>query len=140
MTQPYNKPLPVPQQENEFYWEKCREHELWLRRCNSCNHTYFYPRDFCPDCHTKNVTWEKTDGHARLYTFAICHRPPTPAFQDVSPLITAIVEFESGARMPTNLVGIEPDPTKIQIGMELEVVFEDATDAISLPKFKPVAG
>ena len=28
MTTGYNKPVPVPQVESDFYWEKCKEHEL----------------------------------------------------------------------------------------------------------------
>jgi uncharacterized protein len=48
-----------------------------------------------------------------------------------------MVELEEGARMPTNLVEIEPDPAKIRIGMAVEVVFDDVSDTISLPKFRP---
>lgn len=38
----------------------------------------------------------------------------------------------------TNLVGVEPDPAKISIGMTVEVVFEDADEEITIPKFRPV--
>jgi hypothetical protein len=31
----------------------------------------------------------------------------------------------------------DPTPEKLVIGMPLEVVFDDVTDDISLPKFKP---
>ena len=40
--------------------------------------------------------------------------------------------------MPTNIVGIDdPTPEKLSIGMPLQVTFEDITDTISLPKFRP---
>ena len=39
--------------------------------------------------------------------------------------------------MPTNIVIDDPTPENLVIGMPLEVVFEDVTDDISLPKFKP---
>jgi len=48
-----------------------------------------------------------------------------------------MVDLEEGPRMPTNLVGVEPDPANIKVGMAVEVVFEDITDEIALPKFKP---
>jgi uncharacterized OB-fold protein len=64
------------------------------------------------------------------------HRAPIPAFRDKVPYVTAIVELEGGTRMPTNLVGVEPDPSAIKIGMPVEVVFEDLDDKISLPKFR----
>ena len=74
-----------------------------------------------------------------LYTFGIVHRPTDPSFRDDTPYVNAIVELEEGPRMPTNIVGIEnPLPENLNIGMALEVTFEDITDTIALPKFKPV--
>jgi uncharacterized OB-fold protein len=55
------------------------------------------------------------------------------------PYVVAIVELEGGARMPTNLVGVEPDPEMIQCDMAVEVVFEPLDDKISLPKFRPAS-
>ena len=81
----------------------------------------------------------RASGRATLHTFAIVHRAPTEQFADDAPYITAIVELEEGPRMPTNIVGVvEPTPDKLRIGMPLEVVFEDISDAISLPKFQPL--
>ncbi len=137
MTQAEQRPLPVPQPESDFYWEKCREHELWLRRCNDCQRAYFYPRDICPHCFSRNVTWVKASGRGTLFTYAIVHRPPTPAFRDRVPYVVAIVELEEGPKMPTNLVGIEPDPAKIRVGMPVVVDFEDVSPTISLPVFRP---
>jgi uncharacterized OB-fold protein len=74
-----------------------------------------------------------------LHTFAIVHRAAYPAFQDDLPYIIAIVELEGGARIPTNLVGIEPDPEKIEVGMTVEVTYDDVSEDITLPKFKPVS-
>ena len=128
---------PVPQPESDFYWEKCKEGELWLRHCKSCDKTYFYPRDLCPMCFSRDTDWIQTDGKGTLHTFAIVHRGPTPAFRDKAPYVTAVVELQGGARMPTNLVEIEPDPEVIKCGMALEVTFEKLDDNISLPMFRP---
>ena len=130
---------PVPQPESDFYWEKCRDGELWLRQCDDCNKTYFYPRDLCPLCFSRNTSWIQTDGKGTVHTFAIVHRGPTPAFRDRAPYVTAVVEFPGGARMPTNLIEVEPDPEFIKCGMSVEVVFEKLDDNISLPMFRPAA-
>ena len=141
MSQPrYPLPLPTPQPETDFYWEKARAHELWLMRCDDCQRTYFYPRSICPHCFSRNTRWVQSSGRGTLYAFAIAHRPPTPAFQDRVPYVAAMVELEDGVRLPTNLVDVEPDPAKIRIGMPVEVVFDDVTDAITLPKFRPSGG
>jgi uncharacterized OB-fold protein len=139
MTQADQRPLPVPQPESDFYWEKCRGHELWLRRCNDCQKAYFYPRDICPHCFSRNVTWVRASGRGTVFTYAIVHRPPTPAFRDKVPYVVAIVELEEGPKIPTNLVGIDPDPAKIRVGMPVVVDFEDVSPTISLPVFRPAS-
>ena len=137
MTTGYNKPVPVPQVESDFYWEKCKEHELWLRYDNDAQQAYFYPRDISPITFSRNTSWIQASGKATLYTYAIVHRAPHPGFVGDVPFVTAMVELEEGPIMPTNIVMDDPTPEKLQIGMPLEVVFEDITDEISLPKFKP---
>ena len=130
----YNLPLPVKQPESDFYWDKAKEHELWLRKCNGCGKAYFYPRDFCPSCHSKDVTWVQSSGKGTLYSFVINHRPP-PSFGS-APYVIAVVELEEGPRMMTNLVGVEPDPDKIRCDSPVEIVYDDVTEDITLPKFR----
>ena len=134
---PPPKPLPTPQPESEFYWQKCREHQLWLRRCRACGQAYFYPRDICPGCFSRDTEWVQSSGRGLLHAFAIVHRAPTPAFRDDAPYVAAIVELEEGPRMATNLVEVEPDPAGLRIGMPLGVIFRDPSDTISLPMFRP---
>ncbi len=49
----------------------------------------------------------------------------------------AVVELAEGPRMTTNIVGVPND--RIRVGMPVEVVFEDLSPEISLPKFRPAA-
>jgi uncharacterized OB-fold protein len=137
MTSTYNRPLPNPQPEWDYYWEKAKAHELWIMRCNACNQAYFYPRAICPNCFSRDTRWIKASGRGTLFAFAIVHRAPTPAFADMTPFVTAFVQLEEGPRFPTNLVEVHADPSTIKIGMPVEVVFDNVTDAITLPKFRP---
>lgn len=137
MTNSYNKPIPVPQQESDVYWEKAKQHELWLRKCNDCGEAYFYPRDISPCCFSKDTSWVQASGKASLFTYGIVHRAPHPGFADDAPFVTAIVELDEGPKMPTNIIIDDPTPEKLQVGMALRVVFEDITDTITLPKFAP---
>ena len=137
MAEPYARPLPVKQPESDFYWEKAQAHELWLRRCNACGRAYFYPRDICPHCFSRDVTWERASGRGTVHAFGIVHRGPTPAFRDHTPYVVALVDLEEGPRIPTNLVDVQPDPDHVRVGMAVEVTFEDVTDDVTLPKFRP---
>lgn len=134
----YGKPLPVSQPESDFYWQKAREHEFWLKHCNDCSNTYFYPRDICPRCFSRNTTWIQSSGRGTVYTYSIVHRQPHPSFKDDVPYVVAVVEVD-GARIATNLVGVDPDPEKIKVGMAVEVTFEDVTSEVTLPKFRPAS-
>lgn len=133
----YKLPLPTRQPESDFYWEKAQAHELWLRKCNACGDAYFYPRNICPNCYSDDVTWIQASGKATLHAFAIVERGPTPPFRDAVPYVAALVDLEEGPRMPTNLTGVEFDDEHIKIGMALEVAFDDVTEEVTLPKFKP---
>ena len=76
-------------------------------------------------------------GNATLFTFAIVHAPPHPAFAQDVPYITAIVELEEGPKMPANIVGVDPDPANLEIGMPLKVVFTKVNEECTLPNFAP---
>ena len=134
MNQP-QRPIPQPSPETQRYWEGCKRHELWLPYCIQCQQLFFYPRPFCPRCFSWGIEWRQASGRGTLYTYSIQYRAQAPGF--TPPYVTAIVQLDEGPRMLTNLVGIEPDPEKIRCDMPVEVVFEDLTDEISLPMFRP---
>jgi uncharacterized OB-fold protein len=133
----YKKPLPFVTEETRPFWEGCQRHELVLPYCTACRAFYYYPRPFCPQCFSWDIEWRRTSGRGRLYTYAIQYRPQAPGFDAELPYVTAIVELDEGPRMMTNLVGVDPDPDKIRCDMPVEVTFDDVTDAITLPKFRP---
>ena len=56
---------------------------------------------------------------------------------DDVPYITALVELDEGVLVPTNIVGVDPEPNNVTIGMPVEVVFEKISEEITLPKFTP---
>jgi uncharacterized OB-fold protein len=88
-------------------------------------------------CGSRDVTWKQASGRGTVYTFSIVQRAPTPGFAEDVPFVNAIVELEEGPRMMSSLVGVEPEPSKVSVGMPVEVTFEDITEEISLPKFRP---
>ena len=57
-----------------------------------------------------------------------------PKFADAIPYSTVIVELDEGVRMATWVIDVPPD--QLRIGMPVEVVFDDVTDEVTLPKFK----
>ena len=133
----YKKPLPVPNLDSQAFWEGCKKHELLIPRCQNCGNYHFYPRFFCPKCLSNKLEWIKSSGKGKIYTFTIIERAGMEAFKEEVPYVLAIVELEEGVRMMSNIVKCGLD--EIEIGMSLEVVFDDVTNEITLPKFKPVS-
>ncbi|MBM3946134.1 MAG: Zn-ribbon domain-containing OB-fold protein [SAR202 cluster bacterium] len=128
--------MPVATPETKPFWDACKRHELMLPRCRDCNKFHFYPRAVCPHCWSGNLEWVRASGKGTLYSYVINHRP-APGFENEAPYVIAIVELAEGVRMMSNLTGVTPDPAKLPMDMRLEVVFEDASPEVSLPKFRP---
>ncbi len=57
------------------------------------------------------------------------------AFEGDVPYILALVQLEEGIRMMSNIVQCRPE--EIAIGMNVQVFFDDVTEEITLPKFRP---
>jgi Predicted nucleic-acid-binding protein containing a Zn-ribbon len=133
----YAKPLPTPSPETQRFWEGCKKHEIWIPYCRPCQHSYWYPRDFCPHCGSRDVEWRKASGRGRLYTYAIHYRAFHPGWSDEVPYVTALIDLDEGVRIFSNLINIEPDPKVIRCEMPVEVVFEDVTPEVTLPKWRP---
>jgi uncharacterized OB-fold protein len=85
------------------------------------------------------VEWKPVSGRGTLHTFTVVHRG-AKGFPLGTPYVIAVVELAEGPRMMTNLVGVEPDPAKVRIGMPLEVVFQDVSGEFTLPHFRPAGG
>jgi hypothetical protein len=132
----YAGPLPVPTPETRPFWDGVRRHELLLQRCRPCGEHFFYPRAVCPKCLSADLEWRAVSGRGTLHTFTVVHRGAR-GFPIGPPYVIAIVALDEGPRLMTNLVGIEPDPARIAIGMPVEVVFEDVTPEVTLPHFRP---
>jgi hypothetical protein len=134
--QDYRKPIPVPIPETQYFWDKVKEHELWIQRCTDCSKVFFYPRLHCPQCMSENLEWFQASGRGKLYTYMINHRP-APGFEDEAPYAIAVVQLQEGPRMMTNIVGIENTPENLVLDMPLEVVFDDVLPDVTIPKWRP---
>ena len=132
-----DRTLPIPTPETRHYWDGAREGELRLQRCNACDHAYFPPRPFCPECSSRDVAVFKASGKGTLYSYVINHLK-SPGYEP--PFAIAVVELEEGPRMMANILDCPQTPEALVLDMALEVTFEKLTDEITLPQFKPAGG
>lgn len=127
---------PVINADNAFFWEGVDRGELLLQRCEGCAALRHPPRPMCPQC--QSLSWQAVpaSGRGQVYSFAVVHHPKFPPLE--YPFTTAIVALEEGARIVSNLVGAEPDA--VEIGLEVEIVFEEVEEGLTLPLFRPARG
>jgi uncharacterized OB-fold protein len=129
----YEKPLPVIDPGTAPFWQAAKEHRLLVKRCAACGQCHFYPRDFCPHCHSDAVDWHEAKGTGVIYSFTVARRPAGPAFKADAPYVVAIVQLDEGPRMMTNITGCVPED--VRIGRRVAVAYDDVTDEVTLPKF-----
>jgi uncharacterized OB-fold protein len=135
MSEQFDKNLPQPTAETAAYWEGCRKHQLLIQRCTQCGHYQFYPRIICTACMSDGIDWVQASGHGRVLSFTVIHRAVSAAYKAEVPYVLALIELDEGPTMMSNV--IEMDAENVAIGMPVEVVFEEWSDEITIPKFRP---
>jgi uncharacterized OB-fold protein len=129
------RPLPAPDAATEPYWVAARERKLVMPHCRNCGHFHFYPRTLCPKCNSAQLEWTACSGDGVVYSFAVIHRAPSPAFAGLVPYVVATVKLAEGPHLMTNIDNCAPDA--VRIGMPVRVVFRKMSDEITLPMFEP---
>ena len=133
----YAKPLPRINGLSRPYWEGTKRQELLLQRCDACGRHRFPPSERCSSCLDTASEWVPASGRGKVWSWIRMWQAYFPAFDADRPYIVAYVELEEGPRLMTTLVECHPD--EIVCDMAIEVTFEEVTDDVTLPKFRPVA-
>src|SRR5262249_15065625 len=129
------RPLPQVSAEMAPFFAAARRHELVVQRCRGCGHLRFPARDRCSRCLSRESEWIRVSGRGAGFSFAIMHQVYRPGFADEVPYAVVVVELEEGVRLLSNVVGCPA--REIAVGMPVEVVFDEASPEVTLPKFRP---
>jgi hypothetical protein len=94
------------------------------QKCRQCGAIFLGERATCSRCGTTgSLEVTRLANRGELYVYSIVHRS-VPGVE--VPYVSAVVDLEGGGTVKGNLIGIEPDPAKIQMGMPVDVVYEIA--------------
>lgn len=130
--------VPVATPETLPYWEGIERGELLAQYFPATGSWFLPPRPFDPADLSVNSEWRAVSGRGRLESFIINSRPVAPV-ADIGTQIIALVTLEEGPRIVSNLVGVEPVPEAIELGIAVHVQFVEL-GGIMLPVFAPVKG
>ncbi len=130
------RPIPEITPELRPFFEGSRRGELVVQKCGNCGDLRFPPHRMCSKCLSRESSWTPVSGEGEVYSFIIMHRVYHPAFANQVPYAVAIIKLKEGAKMLSNVIGI--DPHAIKCGMPVRVSFERLNDEVTLPMFRPV--
>ena len=128
------KPLPQLVGFSKEFYGWCKQGELRFQRCSDCGAWRHVPRPMCAGCGSLRWEWARSSGRGTVFTWTVATRAMHPAFQGDVPYAPVVVEMAEGVRMLSQVIDCPPD--ELAIGMPVEVVFEEATPEITLPKFR----
>jgi uncharacterized OB-fold protein len=135
-TSNYAKPLPVPSKWSKAFWDNAKQHKLTFKKCSKCGTIDQPPYLYCTNCGAEEHTWIPSSGKGTLYAFSTTYIGAPPAFTADQPFTIVVVDLAEGTRMMSTIV--EAKPEDLKIGMAVEVVWDDVTPEVSLPRFRPV--
>ena len=115
------KPLPVVS-----YLKIPEDGDPYLegQRCGACGAIFLGERLACSSCGARGpFEARRLSDRGELYVYSIVHRS-FPGIE--TPYISAIVDLEGGGTVKGNLVGIDPSPEKLTMGMPVDVIYRIA--------------
>lgn len=129
------RPRPKFNQDQAWFWEGLRRHELRIQRFTDDGSLVHPPANCNPRTQHFEYDWIVASGKATLYSHTVVHHPQVPSFD--YPHIVGLVELAEGVRIVTEIVGCRPD--QLEIGMPLELDFVDTADDVTLHRFRPAS-
>ena len=133
----YDRPLPQPDPQTQPFWDSLKARAMQLQRSTSTGRWVYYPRLVAPGDPEDELEWAPVTGRGTVYAFAIPHVHPNPGFRALAPYVVALIELEEGVRILSNLIDVAPTPEAVKIGMPVELIYDDVTEEITLPRFRP---
>lgn len=134
----YAGPLPQFTLDDQQFWEGCKRHQLLLQKCGACAALRAFGDPMCSRCQSREWEAVPASGRGVVWSWTSTYHPFNPYWKDRVPYHHTVVQLEEGPRLTTLLVDCEPD--QIHVGMPVEVAFEDATQDVALPTFRPASG
>ena len=137
----------VPIAEGLFTWP-AQQPALLASRCRACGIASFPVAQSCMACSGQDVEVEELPGRGTLWTWTIQQFMPKSPYnsgetpETFRPYGVGYLELPGGVRVEGRVT--ENDPAKLEVGMEMEVVFdtwrtEANGDEVVSFFFKPVA-
>jgi uncharacterized OB-fold protein len=94
------------------------EPHLRAHQCTNCGALFLERHNSCGKCANRTFADKKLGTTGVVRSFAIVHQaaPGLPV-----PYVSSVVDLEGGAQVKANVVNVEPDPSKVSLGMKVRL-------------------
>jgi uncharacterized OB-fold protein len=116
------------------FFEACARGELVVQGCATCGHRQFYPRRWCLNCDSTDLSWVSVTGEADLVTYSVVRRAPSEEHRRRVPYVIGIVKLIEGPQMMASIIGVEIDELIPGMAVRIAPTFETG------PCFVPARG
>ncbi len=130
------RPIPVPNEWTQPYWDAAKLGRLEMQRCQSCGRFQHPPYATCVNCISTDLKFEPVNGVGAIYAYSIMYHAGDKRFAGAIPYASIIVELDDapGALIVGNL--LDAPHTEAKVGRRVAVTFEKLNDDITLPQFR----
>lgn len=137
----FTRPVPYVEETLKPFWEGLKRHELLLMHCKECG-AWYWPATYCRNHDNLpfygSMEWAKSTGRGKIVSFNITRVATSPEFKDLVPYVLALVQFDEGPILSSNIIGC--DPEDVRVGMTVETVFDDVDEIeLTLPFFRLIS-
>jgi uncharacterized OB-fold protein len=108
-----------------YFREIPQRYRLEAGRCKKCGVVYFPPRQYCPECKSKEFETVKLPDTGKLLTYTIIRSGP-PNFSKETPYAVGIIEMDGGVNLTAQIT--DTDLNKVEIGKKVKLVFRKIQD------------
>jgi hypothetical protein len=122
---------PVPDPDDQFFWDGVRDGKLLLERCASCKTLRHPPSPMCGRCGSLELESMEASGRGAVYSWIESRHPSRP---DEQGRIVALIDLDEGVRFVSNLQDVAL--ADVHPGLRVELFFTEI-DGTVLPQFRP---
>ncbi len=69
------------------------------QRCGACRHTWYFLREFCPNCGARDPRTCTASGNGCIYALSMVYRAPSAELHAYAPYLIVMVDADEGFRM-----------------------------------------
>jgi hypothetical protein len=116
------------------FWDGAHAGKLMIQRERASGRAFWPPKPMYWKGGDK-LEWFEASGRGTIYSYVVGYEPFLPAFKHLLPHIMVLVELAEGPRLVGYMVDCRPEG--MAFGMKVRVVFEQLTERVTLPVWRP---